>query len=112
MCLKSETNTRALTNSANASCISTGRTPTRCIARRSIVSCSRRAFLAAVLLSAGAVAQVEDSKRLNQHRVTNRSSPAPEPGAELEQIPSLIDGLRSAEDWRKIRRPELLRLWT
>ena len=49
---------------------------------------------------------------MNQHRVTNRSSPAQEPGAELQQIPTLLDGVHSAEDWRNIRRPELLRLWT
>jgi len=48
---------------------------------------------------------------LNQHRVTNRSSPAQEPGAELQQIPWLLDGVHSAEDWSNRRRPELLRLW-
>ena len=36
----------------------------------------------------------------NQHKVTNRSSPAPEPGAEKELIPSLVDGLRGADEWR------------
>ena len=65
-------------------------------------------FLALV---AGLAAQ-EESKRLNQHRVTSRGSPAPEPGAELETIPSLVEGLRSAKDWNKKRRPELLALWT
>src|ERR1700732_2935403 len=48
----------------------------------------------------------------NQHRVTNRSSPAPEPGAEKELIPSLIDGLHSADEWRTVRRPQLAQLWT
>src|ERR1041384_325236 len=48
----------------------------------------------------------------NQHRVTNRSSPAPEPGAEKEPIPSLIAGLHSADEWRTVRRPQLMRLWT
>lgn len=56
--------------------------------------------------------QISDSARLNFHKVTNTSSPAPEPGAERQQIPSLIDGLRSADDWWKVRRPELMRLWT
>jgi hypothetical protein len=50
--------------------------------------------------------------RLTQHRVTSRNSPAPEPGAEREIIPSLTDGLRTSEDWHKKRRPELLALWT
>jgi dienelactone hydrolase len=53
-----------------------------------------------------------DSTRLNQHKVTSKSSPAPEPGAERFEIPSLVEGLRSADDWWRIRRPELLRLWT
>jgi dienelactone hydrolase len=58
-----------------------------------------------------ATAQIDPASRLNQHRVTNPSSPAPEPGAELQQIPSLLDGVHSAKDWRDHRRPELLRLW-
>ena len=77
--------------------------------RRSSLS---RAIFAAVLLSFFATAQIDESSRLNQHRVTNASSPAQEPGAELRQIPSLTAGLRSAGDWRKTRRPELLRVWT
>jgi len=72
------------------------------------VSCRFLAIFVALLASA----QSGDSVRLNQHKVTNPSSPSQDPGAELQQIPSLIDGLRSAEDWRNIRRPELLRLWT
>src|SRR6266849_977820 len=56
--------------------------------------------------------QTGEPARLNQHRVTNRSSPAQEPGAEKEPIPSLIEGLRSAEEWRTVRRPQLLQLWT
>src|SRR3954452_2804145 len=56
--------------------------------------------------------QTGEPARLNQHRVTNRSSPAPEPGAEKEQIPSLIDGLHSTEEWHTLRRPQLLKLWT
>jgi Dienelactone hydrolase family len=78
------------------------------------VSCKPRAIFAALLFSFCATAQpqIDESGRLNQHKVTNASSPVQEPGAELQQIPSLVDGLRSAEDWRNSRRPELLRLWT
>ena len=47
-----------------------------------------------------------------RHKVTNRSSPAPEPGAEKELIPSLVDGIRSADEWRTVRRPQLEKLWT
>ncbi len=71
-----------------------------------------RIVAAAVLALSCIRAQADDSKRLNQHRVTNRSSPAPEPGAEQQQIPSLIEGLKSSDDWWKIRRPQLLRVWT
>lgn len=56
--------------------------------------------------------QGDDAARLNQHRVTSRDSPAPEPGAERETIPSLVAGLRSAREWYGKRRPELLALWT
>lgn len=81
------------------------------------MSCSAAAFLtrlilAALLFLSCATAQIDPSSRLNQHRVTNSSSPAPEPGAELQQIPSLLDGVHSAKDWQKHKRPELLRLWT
>lgn len=54
----------------------------------------------------------DNSKRLQQHRVTSRNSPAPEPGAENELIPSLVDGLRNARDWHSKKRPELVALWT
>ena len=47
-----------------------------------------------------------------QHKVTNPKSPAPEPGAEKEQISSLVEGLKTSDDWYKIRRPELMKLWT
>src|SRR5262245_37589990 len=74
---------------------------------------SRWRILAVVLLAyRPAAGQIEESSRLNQHKVTNRSSPAPEPGAETQTIPSLIEGLRSAGEWQSVRRPELLRLWT
>jgi len=56
--------------------------------------------------------QSEELARLNQHKVTNRSSPAPEPGAENQPIPSLIEGLHSANEWLTVRRPQLLQLWT
>jgi dienelactone hydrolase len=65
-----------------------------------------KAIVVALTLTASAV------NAQNQHRVTNRSSPAPEPGAENELIPSLIDGLHSADEWRTVRRPQLAQLWT
>jgi len=54
----------------------------------------------------------DNQSRLYQHKVTARESPAPEPGAENELIPSLVEGLRSPDDWYQRRRPELLSLWT
>lgn len=51
------------------------------------------------------------SERLNQHRVTSSRSPAPEPGAELLPIPSLVEGFQSGREWNRKKRPELLRLW-
>jgi dienelactone hydrolase len=61
-------------------------------------------FALAVCLSA-------QTPRLNQHRVSNPRSPAPQPGAEQVPIPSLVDGLRTARDWPK-RRKEILARWT
>lgn len=52
-----------------------------------------------------------DEVRLHQHKVSNPRSPAPDPGAETQQIPSLVQGLRTARDWQTRRRPELLKLW-
>lgn len=57
-------------------------------------------------------ARGSDARRLNQHRVSSDESPAPEPGAEKELIPSLVEGLKTPEDWYKKRRPGLLKLWT
>src|ERR1043165_5324535 len=54
----------------------------------------------------------DNSRRLNQHKVTSRRSPAPEPGAENETIPSLVEGLRTPKDWYAKKRPELVALWT
>ena len=71
-----------------------------------------RLFGFLLLASAVMTGQAEESARLNQHRVTNRSSPAPEPGAETNLIPSLVEGLHSADEWRAVRRPQLLQLWT
>lgn len=72
--------------------------------------------VALMILSAAvyAVAQApnDPAMRLNQHRVTSKGSPAKEPGAELHQIPSLLEGVKSAEDWRMRRRPELVKFWT
>ncbi|MBK5291803.1 MAG: dienelactone hydrolase family protein [Acidobacteriia bacterium] len=56
--------------------------------------------------------QAAPEQRLNQHKVASRNSPAPEPGAENLPIPSLVEGLRSPQDWYRRRRPELLKLWT
>jgi dienelactone hydrolase len=70
---------------------------------------ARAAWLlaAAILL----VAQQAPEQRFNQHRVSSKKSPAPETGAEKETIPSLVEGLRSPNDWWKKKRPELMRLW-
>src|SRR5712664_4621407 len=58
-------------------------------------------------------AAAEDNlSRLHQHKVTSKESPAPEPGAENELIPSLVEGLHSPEDWYTKKRPELVKLWT
>ena len=65
-----------------------------------------------LLLACLTLAASDDSWRLTHHRVTSRGSPAPEPGAERELIPSLVEGLRSPRDWYRKRRPELLALWT
>lgn len=54
----------------------------------------------------------DPSQRLTHHRVTNPRSPAPEPGAEAQLIPSLVEGLRTPDDWRKRRRPGILAFWT
>ena len=55
---------------------------------------------------------VPNEQRVLQHRVASRNSPEPEPGAENEPIPSLVEGLRTPDDWWKKRRPELLKYWT
>jgi len=54
----------------------------------------------------------ENAVRLHQHKVTAKDSPAPEPGAENELIPSLVEGLHSPDEWYRTKRPELVRLWT
>lgn len=54
----------------------------------------------------------DSASRFTHHRVTNRRSPAPEPGAETQTIRSLVVGLRSPEDWYKRRRPEIVAFWT
>lgn len=46
-----------------------------------------------------------------QHRVTNPRSPAPEPGAETQVIPSLVEGVGSGKDWERRRRPEIEAVW-
>jgi dienelactone hydrolase len=54
----------------------------------------------------------DNLSRLHQHKVTAKESPAPEPGAENELIPSLVQGLHSSQDWYQKKRPELMKLWT
>ena len=72
----------------------------------------RKILIAGLLTAWAGAAQLDNSTRLNQHKVTSRRSPAPEPGAEKEIIPSLVEGLRTPEDWYKKRRPEIVALWT
>ena len=74
-----------------------------------------------LLCTAGGLAQsgppvckppsAEELKRVNYHRVTAKDSPAPEPGAENTPLLSLLDGIRTPEQWMKERRPELVRAW-
>ena len=63
-----------------------------------------------VFFSLSVVAQ-DNLSRLHQHKVTAKGSPAPEPGAENELIPSLIEDVHSPRDWYRAKRPEVLRLW-
>jgi len=58
-----------------------------------------------------ALLQAAPDQRLTQHRVTSQNSPAPEPGAEKQTIPSLVEGLRGPNDWWKKRRPQILAHW-
>jgi hypothetical protein len=50
-------------------------------------------------------------QRLHQHRVVSKQSPAQEPGAENELVPSLVEGLRTPDDWYKRARPQILTRW-
>ena len=50
-------------------------------------------------------------KRIHQHKVVSKGSPAPEPGAENELIPSLVAGLKTKEDWHNRERPKILERW-
>lgn len=57
-------------------------------------------------------------QRVNAHRVMYRQyrSPAPEPGAEdTPLLPLLVrpdgTGIRTADEWRKVRRPEIVKEW-
>lgn len=58
-----------------------------------------------------AVGQLDPSTRTLQHRVTILQSPALEPGAESVEIPSLVDGLGTAQEWWQSRRPRLFQYW-
>jgi hypothetical protein len=55
-------------------------------------------------------AQAPEERR-HQHRVTSKNSPAPEPGAGREEIPSLVEGLRGKKEWTHGRRREVERRW-
>ena len=67
---------------------------------------------ALVVLSLCLVAGAQaPEQRLHQHRVVSSQSPAKEPGAENELIPSLIGGVRSESDWYSRARPEILKRW-
>jgi dienelactone hydrolase len=68
--------------------------------------------VALLLAVVPAMAAESNSERLHQHRVTNPKSPAPEPGAEKQLIPSLVEGLQSEDDWYQKRRAELMDFWT
>jgi dienelactone hydrolase len=50
-------------------------------------------------------------QRLHQHRVVSKQSPAKEPGAGNELIPSLVEGLQSKQDWYRVTRPAILKRW-
>ena len=71
---------------------------------------SIKIWVIALAVAVGGTAQVANEQRLNRHRVTFSRSPAKEPGAEKELIPSLVEGARRA-DWPK-RRAEIERRWT
>jgi hypothetical protein len=72
----------------------------------------RRHRVICLLLIVTFAASAEDNlSRLHQHKVTAKESPAPEPGAENELIPSLVEGVNSAAEWYNTKRPELMKLW-
>jgi dienelactone hydrolase len=64
-----------------------------------------------ILLASLLLAQ-DNLSRLHQHKIISSESPAPEPGAEMELIPSLVEGVQSPQDWNTKKRPELVNLWT
>jgi dienelactone hydrolase len=66
----------------------------------------------AIALALTLPAFAEDTQRLNQHKVMLPRTPAPEPGAENELIPSLVEGLKTPDDWFRKKLPELMALWT
>lgn len=74
-------------------------------------SCGVLVLLGALVPAAFTQPQ-DEAARLTYHRVTSRDSPAPDPGAERQIIPSLVEGLKSPRDWYRKRRPEILALWT
>jgi dienelactone hydrolase len=80
--------------------------------RRIALPRSARYAIRMILWTLLLIVQIQPEARWNQHRVSNARSPAPEPGAEKLEIPSLVEGLRSAEDWQRRKRPELLAFWT
>jgi hypothetical protein len=63
----------------------------------------------ALPLASAIFAQTPNDQRLNRHRVTFSRSPAPEPGAERQVIPSLVEGI-DRSGWPR-RRAEIERRW-
>src|SRR5260221_9354661 len=62
------------------------------------------------LMSMGmAVLGQAPTDRLNQHRVSNPRSPAPEPGAEKVPLARLAS---TRAEWESVRRPALIKDWT
>ena len=74
-------------------------------------------LLVCAILQLAAAQSLPVEQRRNYHRVTSRNSPAPEPGAENTPLISPLqkpngDKVRTADEWNRERRPEILRAWT
>src|SRR6476620_2225998 len=74
-------------------------------------------LLVCAILQLASAQSIPVEQRRNYHRVTSRNSPAPEPGAENTPLISPLqkpngDKVRTADEWNRERRPEILRAWT